>query len=50
MYKYKIACMYLVTTEARAGWNRNYKWLRTAVWVLGIELCSSIRVASALNC
>lgn len=27
MYKYKIACMYLVTTEARAGWNRNYKWL-----------------------
>ena len=31
-------------------WNHSHRWLLAIVWVLGLELGSSARVVSALNC
>jgi hypothetical protein len=44
----------LVALEAGRGpqvlWNWNDKQLRVSMWLLGIELGSSARAVSALNC
>jgi hypothetical protein len=53
-YMYVCAlCACLVPLKARKGhwisWNWSYRWLRAAMWVLGIELWSPEWVASALN-
>jgi hypothetical protein len=45
---------YLISKKHRRRhqilWNQSYGWLQAAMWVLEIELRSSIRAASVFNC
>lgn len=48
-------CTVLMPGALRSGkehyffWNWNYRWLRSAMWVLGIKVGSSERADRALN-